>query len=115
MDGTTLLYDYTVCLIENFLCYPTLWNAVSSEYDNRGSFSRFKMTILVEKLDGLFCGDNTCAAVSGAALLMFALAPDDGVDSRLVLGSLYCSQWLRLYPWLRICRKIHACLFWTNA
>ena len=41
------LYDYTVWFNREFSVLSNFMvNAVSSEYDNRNSFSRFKMTIL---------------------------------------------------------------------
>ena len=83
------LYDYTVWFNREFSVLSNFMvNAVLSDYDNSASFSRFKMTIVVERnwMAYFYRVIVPVLLISGAALLMFALAPDDGVDSRLGFG-----------------------------
>jgi len=83
------MYDYTVffnrgyCVLSSYLI-----RSVSSEYDNRGDFSRFEMAVSVERNWMAYMNRVIIPVflISGAVILVFAMAPEDSVADRLGLG-----------------------------
>ena len=82
-------HDYTVWFNREFSVLSNfITNAVCSEYDNRGRFSRFKQSIYLERdwMAYLYRVILPVCIISGSSLLVFSLNPILEVEGRLGLG-----------------------------
>ena len=82
-------HDYTVWFNREFSVLSNfITNAVCSEYDNGGRFSRFKQSIYLERdwMAYLYRVILPVCIISGSSLIVFSMNPILEVEGRLGLG-----------------------------